>query len=67
MPIVSQLYEGTKNWYDHEFAFGENEVRSKFYTALRNVSEVGSYASALESVEDVEVYADTFLGTVREA
>ena len=34
IPIVSQLDEGTKCWYDHEFAFGENEVRYMFDTAL---------------------------------
>ena len=39
MPIVSQLEdEGTKCWYDHEFAFVENEVRCMFDTAIWNVS-----------------------------
>ena len=27
-------------WYDHEFAFGSNEVRYMFDTALKKVSEV---------------------------
>ena len=54
MPIVSQLEdEGTTCWCDHEFAFVENEVRYMCDTALRKVSEVGSYTCALESVEDV--------------
>ena len=57
MPIVSQLEdEGTKYWWDHEFAFGENEVRYMFDTALRKVSEVGSYTCALENVEDVRKF-----------
>ena len=48
MPIVSQLEdEGTKCWYDIEFTFVENEVRYMFDTALRKVSEVGSYTCAL--------------------
>ena len=43
MPIVSQLEdEGTKCWYDHDFAFVENEVRYMFDTALKKVSEVKS-------------------------
>ena len=57
MPILSQLEDaGNTCWYDHEFAFGENEVRYMFCTALRKVSEVGSYACALESVEDVRKF-----------
>ena len=43
MQILSKLEEG---WnvclYDHEFAFGSNEVRYMFYTALKKLSEVGS-------------------------
>ena len=38
-----KLDERTKCWYDHEFAFVENEVRYMFDTALRKMSEVGSY------------------------
>ena len=53
MSIVSQLDEGTKCWYNLEFAFGETEVRYMFDTALRKVSEVGSYTCALESMEDM--------------
>ena len=50
-------------WYDHEFAFGGNEVRYMFDTALRKVSEVGSYTCALESVEDVRKFMQIrFLG-----
>ena len=57
MPIVSELEgEGTTCWHDHEFAFVENEVRYMFDTALRKVSEVGSYTCALESVEDVRKF-----------
>ena len=40
-------------WYDHEFAFGSNDVRYMFDTALKKLSEVGSYTCALESVEEV--------------
>ena len=43
-------------WYDHEVAFGWNEVRYMFDTALRKLSEVGSYTCALESVEDVRKF-----------
>ena len=56
MPIVSQLDEGTKCLYDHEFAFVENEVRYMFDTALRKMSDVASYTCALESVEDVRKF-----------
>ena len=50
-------------WYDHEFAFGSNEVRYMFDTALKKVSEVGSYTCALESVEDVRTFLQIrFLG-----
>ena len=64
MPILSQLEDaGTTCWYDHEFAFVENEVRCMFDTALRKVSEVGSYTCALESVEDVRKFMQIrFLG-----
>ena len=42
MPIFAQLEdEWNVCWYDHEFAFGSNEVRYMFDTALRKVSEVG--------------------------
>ena len=53
MPIFAQLEEKDVCWYDHEFAFGETEVRFMFDTALKKLSEVGSYTCALESVEDV--------------
>ena len=50
-------------WYDHEFAFGESEVRFMFDTALKKVYEVGSYTCALESVEDVRKFMQIrFLG-----
>ena len=64
MPILSQLEDaGITCWYEHEFAFGENEVRYMFDTALRKVSEVGSYTCALESVEDVRKFMQIrFLG-----
>ena len=49
MPIFAQLEEGGNVcWYDHEFAFGSNEVRYMFDTALKKVSEVWSYTCALE-------------------
>ena len=54
MPIFAQLEERDVCWLDHDFAFGENEVRFMFDTALRKLSEVGSYTCALESVESVE-------------
>ena len=56
MPIMSQLDDGTKCWYDLEFAFGETEVRYMFDTALRKMSDVASYTCALESVEDVRKF-----------
>ena len=64
MPILSQLEDaGTTCWYDHEFAFGSNEVRYMFDTALKKVSEVESYTCALESVEDVRKFMQIrFLG-----
>ena len=64
MPMFAKLEEGeTVCWYDHEFAFGENEVRYMFHTALRKVSEMGSYTCALESVEDVrKIMQIRFLG-----
>ena len=63
MPIVSQLDEGTKCWYDLEFAFGENEVLYMLDTALRKVSEVGPYTCALETVEYVRKFMQIrFLG-----
>ena len=64
MPIFAQLEEGGNVcWYDHEFAFGSNEVRYMFDTALKKVSEVGSYTCALESVEYVRKYMQIrFLG-----
>ena len=44
-------------------AFGQNEVRFMFDTALRKVSEVGSFTCALESVEDVQKFMQIrFLG-----
>ena len=50
-------------WYDHEFAFGSNEVRYMFDTVLKKLSEVGSYTCALESVEDVRKFLQIrFLG-----
>ena len=50
-------------WYDHEFAFVESEVRFMFDTALKKVSDVGSYTCALESVEDVRKFMQIrFLG-----
>ena len=55
--------EGTTCWYDHEFAFVENEVRYMFDTALRKMYEVGPYTCALESVEDVRKFMQIrFLG-----
>ena len=57
MPILSHLEgERTVCWHDLEFAFGENEVRYMFDTALRKVAEVGSDTCALESVEDVKTF-----------
>ena len=53
MPILAQLEERDVCWLDHEFAFGSNEVSYMFDTALRKLSEVGSYTCALESEEDV--------------
>ena len=44
---------------DHEFAFGKDEVRYMFDTALRKLSEVGSYTCALESMEDVRKFMQT--------
>ena len=41
MPILAQLEEMDVCWYDHEFAFGGNEVRYMFDVALKKVSEVG--------------------------
>ena len=37
-------------WHDFEYAFVAKEVSFMFDTALRKVSEVGSYACALENV-----------------
>ena len=63
MPIFVQLEEKDVCWYDHEFAFGEKEVRFMFDTALKKVSEVGAYTCALESVEDVRRFMQIpFLG-----
>ena len=64
MPIFAQLEEGgVVCWHDHEFAFGSNEVRYMFNTALKKVSEEGSYTCALESVEDVRKFMQIrFLG-----
>ena len=57
MPIFAQLEDaGNTCWCDQEFAFGSNEVRYMFDTALRKVAEVGSYTCALESVEDVRKF-----------
>ena len=53
MPIVARLDEETVCWRELEFAFGAKEVSFMFDTALRKVSEVGSYVCALQSVEDV--------------
>ena len=47
MPILAQLEERDVCWYDHEFAFGGNEVRYMLDTALKKLSEVGSYMCAL--------------------
>ena len=70
MPIFAQLEDaGNTCWYDHDFAFGSNEVRYMFDTALRKVAEVGSYTCAEDAGERgrcAEVYADTFAGTVCE-
>ena len=63
MPIVARLDEGIVCWHDLEFAFGAKEVSFMFDTALRKVSEVGSYTSALESVDDVRRFMQIrFLG-----
>ena len=63
MPILAQLEEKEVCLYDHEFAFGESEVRFMFDTALKKVSEVGSHTCALESVEDVRKFMQIrFLG-----
>ena len=63
MPILAQLEEKDVCWYDHEFAFGESEVRFMFDTALKKLSEVGSYTCALENVEDVRKFMQIrFLG-----
>ena len=63
MPIFAQLEERDVCWYDHGFAFGSNEVRYMFDTALKKVSEVGSYTCAFESVEDVRKFMQIrFLG-----
>ena len=65
MPISSQLDVEAKCFYDLEMAFGQDEVRHMFDTALRKVSEVGSYTCALESVEDVMSFMQIlFPGTV---
>ena len=48
MPIFAQLVdESVVCWYDHEFAFGSNEVRYMFDAALKKVSKVGAYTCAL--------------------
>ena len=64
MPILSQLEdESSVCWHDLEYAFGMNEVRYMFDTALRKLSEVGAYTCALESVEDVKRFMQIrFLG-----
>ena len=63
MPIAPQLEVEAKCWYDHEMAFGQNEVRFMFDTALRKVAEVGSFTCALKSVEDVRKFMQIrFLG-----
>ena len=65
MPILAQLEERDVCWLDHEFAFGSNEVSYMFDTALRKLSEVGSYTCALESVEDVRKFMQIrFLGSL---
>ena len=63
MPIASQLEVEAECCYDHEMAFRQNEGRYMFDTALRKVSEVGSFTFALESVEDVRKFMQiSFLG-----
>ena len=62
MPILAQLEEKDVCWYDHEFAFGESEVRFVFDTALKKVSDVGFG----ECGGRAEVYADTVFGAVCE-
>ena len=55
--------ESSVCWHDLEYAFGMNEVRYMFDTALRKLSELGAYTCALESVEDVRRFMQIrFLG-----
>ena len=64
MPMASQLEVEAKCWYDHEMAFGQDEMRYMFNTALRKVSEFGSFTCALESVKDVRKFMQIrFFGT----
>ena len=50
-------------WHDLEFAFVAKEVSFMLDTALRKVSEVGSYTCALDNVEDVPKFMQIrFLG-----
>ena len=56
MPLASQSKVEAKCWYDHEMAFGQDEVRYMFDMALRKVSEVGTFTCALESVEDLRKF-----------
>ena len=63
MPVAAQLEVDVKCYHDYEMAFLADEVDYMFDTALRNISELGSYTCALECVKDVQRFMQIrFLG-----